>query len=134
MNPRNAVAVAAEEARLYGEAARLTEEFCARIRRGDDDGGEAFNREREEILNRIRSLGAPPEVWPCDPDELEQHWSESARAIQRILDLDRELLGLLEAQKERVSHELAQIRRGRRTLASYRGPAAISPAFVDRLS
>lgn len=131
MNPRNGGA--ADDARLYAEAARLTEEFCARVRRGDDDGGETFNREREAILGRIRSIGAPPEVSPGDPGEMERHWAESARAIRRILELDRELIELLEARRVRVREKIDAIQLGRQSLRSYRGPAAMSAAFLDRV-
>ena len=36
-----------EQARLYDQALRLTEAFCARLRIGSDTGAEAFTRERE---------------------------------------------------------------------------------------
>ena len=133
MKPREVREAAAEVIRRCEDAARLIEEFCARVRRGDDEGGAAFCREREEILGAIAALGATAEPDPSDPETAERHRADRARAIRRILELDRELIGLLEARKAGVRAEMEDLRRGRRSLGSYRGPVAASPAFVDRL-
>ncbi len=131
---RSAAAAAAEEAHLYGEALRLTEEFCARVRAGDESGGEAFCRVREAIFQRISAIGAAAKPLPGDARGIEAFWRRSSTAIERIMELDREVLTLLEARKAQVGRELAEIGQGRRMLASYRGPSAISPAFLDRVS
>lgn len=130
----SAAAAAAEEARLYGEALRLTEEFCARVRAGDESGGEAFSRVREAIFQRTSAMRAASEPLPGAAGGIEAFWRRSTTAIERIMELDREVLTLLEARKAQVGRELAEIGRGRRTLASYRGPVATSPAFLDRVS
>jgi len=131
---RSAAAAAAEQARLYGEALRLTEEFCARVREGDESGGEAFSRVREAIFQRISAMGAAPEPVPGEAGGIEAFWRRSTTAIERIMELDREVLILLEARKTQVGRELAEIGRGRGMLASYRASAAIGPAFLDRVS
>jgi len=121
-----------EQARLYGQALRLTQEFCARLRKGDDTGTEAFSCEREALLQRI---GSPAMVIASDggePFRHEESRRKSVAAIERILELDREIVTLLEERKARLGHELLELARGRRTLAAYRGPTALSPAFVDR--
>jgi uncharacterized protein (DUF2236 family) len=134
MTRPSVAAALAEQARLYGKALRLTEEFCARVRGGDESGGEAFSRVREAIFQRISAMGAAPEPVPGDAGGIEAFWRQSTTAIERIMELDRELLILLEARKAQVGRELAEIGQGRRMLASYRGPSAISPAFLDRVS
>jgi hypothetical protein len=131
---RSAAAAAAEEAKLYREVLRLTEEFCARVRGGDESGGEAFSQAREAIFQRISAMRAASEPLPGDAGGSEAFWRQSTSAIERIMALDREVLRLLEARKAQVGRELAEIGQGRRTLASYHGPTAISPAFLDRVS
>lgn len=118
-----------EQARLYGLAVRLTEEFCARLRAGDDTGAEAFTRERDALLHRI---GSPDLAVSADAKESESR-RQSIAWIERILELDREIVTLLEEGKARVGRGLLELGRGRQTLAAYRGPAALSPTFVDRM-
>ena len=100
---------------------------------GDDTSAEAFTREREAVLQQI---GCPDPAVAPDGDEALPH-QESRRAciaaIERILDRDREIVTLLEERKAGLGRELQELARGRRTLAAYRGPTALSPAFVDRL-
>ena len=134
MSLRNAWAVADEKARLYLEAARLTEEFCARVRAGDESGGAAFTKAREAIFQRIAGMAPAPETLADDPGRMELSWHQSVAAIERIIELDREVLTLLEGRKAQVGHELAEIGRGRQSLASYRGAAAVTPTFLDRVS
>jgi hypothetical protein len=122
-----------EQARLYDQALRLTEAFCGRLRIGNDTGAEAFTREREALLQRV---GFPDPAVAPDGDESLSH-DESRRksvaAIERMLELDRELVMLLEERKARLALELRELVRGRRTLAAYRGPSALSPVFMDRM-
>lgn len=122
-----------EQARLYDQALRLTEAFWARLRIGSDTGAEAFTREREALLQRV---GFPdPMVAPDGDESLSHHESrrKSVAAIERMLELDRELVRLLEERKARLALELRELIRGRRTLAAYRGPDALGPVFVDRM-
>jgi len=122
-----------EQAQLYRQALRLTEEFCAHLRNGDDTGPETFTREREALLERI---GLPDLTVAPDGEAFLRHQEsrrESVAAIERILELDRELVSLLEERKARLGRDLLELVRGRRTLAAYRGPAAYSPAFMDRV-
>jgi hypothetical protein len=122
-----------EQAQLYGQALRLTEEFCARLRKGDDTGAEAFTREREALLERI---GEPDPAVALDGETFLRHQQsrrKSVAAIERILELDREIVSLLEERKARLGGELLELVRGRRTLAAYRGPTAHSPAFMDQV-
>lgn len=118
-----------EPAQLYGQALRLTEELRARLREGDDAGAEAFSRQREALLERIASLGPEPGGNQRHPEARRK----SAATIERILELDREVLTLLEARKAHLGRELHELGRGRRTLAAYRGPTPLTPAYVDRV-
>ncbi|HTY79038.1 MAG TPA: flagellar protein FliT [Candidatus Bathyarchaeia archaeon] len=117
--------------RLYGEILRVTGELCAHLRAGDDASAERLSGERQSLLGRI--------AWPAPvlrpaPGQSRHRGSrpESAAIIERILTLDRELLMLLAERKARVSRELTELGRGRRTLAAYRGPSAQTPHFLDR--
>jgi len=133
MSQPRAAAPPEEQAQLYRQALRLTEEFCARLRKGDDTGAEAFTREREALLERI---GFPDPAVAPDAEaflRFQESRRESVAAIERILELDRELVSLLEERKARVGRELIELVRGRRALAAYRGPTAHSPAFMDRV-
>lgn len=132
MNPSSVAAALAEHARLYGKALRLTEEFCARLRGGDDSGGEAFSRDRAAIFEQISRMDRASEAGAGESDTHRAYRRESAAAIERLLALDRELLTMLEERKDQIGRELAGLGRGRRTLAAYRGSTPLSPAFVDR--
>lgn len=134
MSSPSAPPVTAEQAQLYREAERLTEEFCARVRAGEDGGGEELFRRREELLRRIREMGEPAHPRSHGGGEMEKSSRESAEAIQRMIDLDRELLTVLQDRKTRIRGQLAEIGRRRQSLESYRGPTPISPAFLDRRS
>ena len=133
MNPPSGMPVTAGQAELYGEAERLTQELCARMRAGDDDADEELVRRREEVLRAIREMSGPSDRPPHAAGELVRYSRESAGAIQRMIDLNGELVTLLEDRKVDVRRQLAEISRCRQSLASYRGPAPLSPAFVDRL-
>jgi hypothetical protein len=115
----------------YREALHLTEMFCAQLRAGEEGDGETFARQRDEILAAIPSLLEPSAAG--DPAAAERVRSESARTIESILALDREIVARLEARKADVRRELEAIKAGRRSLQSYRGPAPAAPAAVDRL-
>jgi hypothetical protein len=122
--------VTAEQAWLYREAERLTEMFCARVRAGDESEAEEFLRRRDEILERIQEAGAPLEA-ADDDDDPEQFARESAVVVERIIALNQELVALLEARMAQVRRQLADLGAHRQSLASYRGTAESTPAFVD---
>jgi hypothetical protein len=52
--------------------------------------------------------------------------------MQRMTELDRQIVDLLRARMSGIRRELGDVSRGRRTLASYRGPQPVTPAFFDR--
>jgi hypothetical protein len=119
----------AERARLAREVERVTEALWARVEAGDDAGAEAFVRQREDLLAAITALAGP------GPGErAADHSRECAESMERIAELDRRTVARLEARKSQVRQQLADLGRGRRSLASYRGPAPLAPAFVDRVS
>jgi hypothetical protein len=131
MSPRSRVTP--EQAWLYREAERLTEAFCARVREGDDARADLFVKKREEILQRIAEMGAPVGADDGDVDDSDQYCRESAAAIERMIELNRELVSLLQARMNDVRRQLADLSVRRRSLTPYRGPALITPAFVDRV-
>ena len=125
---------AAREALLYREAVRLTEQFHADLAAGHETGQAEFVERRETLFAEIRDLqasGATPDAAGGDEDR--EHVRESIDALKRIVDLNRDILVLLEERKTAIRRQLAELDRGRRTLAGYRGPNATSPAFIDRL-
>jgi hypothetical protein len=127
MPPRSAVAPAAEQTRLYREAERLTERFRARLSPDDLTAVDDFVRQRAAILAQIETLGG------AGGDEAGRDATESIAAVERMIELNRELVAVLEAEKTRVRRHLAEIGESRRALGSYQGPRALSPAFCDRL-
>jgi len=127
-----ALGVAAKRADLYREAERLTERFRARLAQDANADGEEFVRRREAILERIEALGMPPADAPGDADQLERYATESAAAVSRMIELNNELVAMIEAEKTRVRHRLAEIGRSRQSLASYQGPMPLSPSYYDR--
>lgn len=124
--------VGAEQARLYAEALRLSEEFHARLAAGEEVDGDRFIRRRQEILARVESAGAANSVASEAGPERERHVRESTEALRRMRELDRRIVELLQARMAGIGRELTAISRGRRSLSSYRGPAAVTPAFLDR--
>ena len=50
-----------------------------------------------------------------------------------MIELNRELIAVVEAEKAGVRRDLAEIAESRRVLGSYQGPKEESPAFCDRL-
>jgi Flagellar protein FliT len=131
MPPEAAVPAVDAHARLYGQILSVTEELCARLRAGDDASAERLSGERQTLLERVAALGSalrPATGFFRHQDSRR----ESAAIIERILELDRQLLVLLAERKAQVARELTELGRGRRTLAAYRGPSAQTPHFVDR--
>ena len=57
----------------------------------------------------------------------------AAAAIERMIQLNRELVAVVEAEKAGVRRDLADITESRRVLESYQGPKEEPPAFCDRL-
>ena len=124
--------VTAEQAQLYREAEHLTEALGERVRGGDHAGGQALIKRRDEVLRKIQDIGASsvaPSGAGVDDD---RHARESAASIQRMIVLNEELLTALKREQDRVRLELTELGQRRQSLASYRGPRAISPSFVDR--
>ena len=111
---------AAARDRLYHEVERLTEQLRLRLSRDGDDEGQELIRQREEILSEIREIGGPSR--------------EDAGALQRIVELNDQVLALLEVRKARIRQQLAMIALGRQSLGSYRGPSPVTAAFLDRMS
>jgi len=134
MKPSSVATALAEQAQLYDKALRLTDDFCSRLRRGDDADADAFSRDRAAILEQIWKFDPPSGPGAAESEGHEAYRRGIAAAIERLLALDRELLSVLEERKARVGRELAALGHGRRTLAAYRGPTLLSPVFVDRVS
>ncbi len=133
MSASRALFVAAEEARLYEDLARLMEAFWADVRGGDESRMEEFAGRRERIVDALDALGPIPDLPVVGRDLLDNYWERSATAIRRIQDLDREILRVIEAQKAAVREELGQLARGRELQKGYQGTAPLSPVFVDRV-
>lgn len=133
MSASRALFVAAEEARLYEELARLMEAFWADMQGGDESRLEEFAGRRERIVDALDALGPIPDLPSVGRDLLGNYWARSATAIRRIQDLDRQIVKVFEAQKAAVREELGQLARGRESQKGYQGAAPMSPAFVDRV-
>lgn len=133
MSASRALFVAAEEARLYEDLARLMEAFWADVRGGDESRLEEFAGRRERIVDALDALGPIPDLPSVGRDLLDNYWERSATAIRRIQDLDREIVKVLEAQKAAVREELGQLARGRELHEAYQGAAPTSPVFLDRV-
>lgn len=123
---------AAERARLYEEAVRLTEEFARAALGGDDSGAEEFSRNREAIFEAIDRLGGGEDAAPAASEAPDAAWQRSRAAIQRILELDRELMTCLEARKAGIQAALTALRKVREALHGYKGASRTAPSYVDR--
>jgi hypothetical protein len=110
-------------AALYHELARLSEATCARLRDGDDEILESSIERRDALLTAIAATPVRPAEAP-----------EIGALIRHALTRERELLALLEARREQVRQEIAQIAEGRAALQSYRGVAPKSAFYFERLS
>lgn len=108
------------QAHLYREAEHLTEQF--RVRPSPDDLAAA-----DEIVQRHAAVLAQI------LSEAGGDAAERTAAIARMIQLNRELIAVVEAEKASVRRDLAEIAESRRVLGSYQGPKEESPAFCDRL-
>jgi hypothetical protein len=116
------VTPAGEQARLYREAERLAEQFRARPSPDDVTAADEIVQRHAAVLEQIQALG-----------EAGGDAAESTAAIERMLQLNRELVTVVETEKAGVRRDLAEITESRRVLGSYQGPKEESPAFCDRL-
>jgi hypothetical protein len=116
---------------LYEALADLIEDICAEVRVGDLGRVQELATRREELLGRIGGLRPP--TGSRSPDDETSMRERSVAALVRVVERDRELLRLLEAEQAGTVEALAEVDRGRRLLQSYRGSLAESPAYVDRL-
>jgi hypothetical protein len=119
MPPRSVEA--GERARLYRDAERLTERLRAPLSPDDLTEVDALVRQRAAILAQIQALGAAGR----------NDVGESIAAVERMLELNHELVAVLEAEKTRVRRHLATIGESRHAIGSYHGPKALSPVFCD---
>ena len=127
MPPRSAVAPAGERARLYREAEGLIERYRARLSPDDLTADDELVRQRAAIMAQIQAVGA------AGGDEGGSDAAESIAAVERMIELNRELVAVLQVERARVRRHLADIGESRRALGSYQGSRALSPAFCDRL-
>ena len=127
MAPPSAVTPAGEQARLYREAERLTEQFRARPSPDDLAAADVIVQRHAAVLAQIQALGE------AGGDEAGGDAAESTAVIERVIELHRELVAVVEAEKAGVRRDLAEISESRRVLGSYQGPKEESPAFCDRL-
>jgi hypothetical protein len=113
---------AGEQARLYREAEGLTEQFRARPSPDDLGAADEIVQRHAAVLEQIQAVG-----------EAGADAAESSAAIERMLQLNRDLVAVVEAEKAGVRRDLAEITESRRVLGSYQVPKEESPAFCDRL-
>jgi hypothetical protein len=118
------VTPAGEQGRLYREAEGLTEQFRARPSPDDLAAADEIVERHAAVLAQI--LGEADREAPGDA-------AESTAAIERMIQLNRNLVAVVEAEKAGVRRDLAEITESRRVLGSYQGPKEQSPAFCDRL-
>ena len=113
---------AGEQARLYREAERLTEQFRARPSPDDLAAADEIVQRHAAVLAQIQALG-----------EADGDATGSTAVIERVIALHRELVAVVEAEKAGVRRDLAEISESRRVLGSYHGPKELSPTFCDRV-
>jgi len=114
------VTPADEQAHLYREAERLTEQFRARPSPDDPAAADEIVQRHAAVLAQIQALD-------------QAGGDASTAVIERVIALHRDLVAVVEAEKARVRSDLAEITETRRALGSYQGPKEQSPAFCDRL-
>jgi hypothetical protein len=129
---RDAVAHAVEEARLYAEAARLTETFAADVA-ASDEAATDLARARAAILATIASLGMPGQPAAGDAPLMQQARAASREALERIRELDGPIMTRLKIRAAAMRKELESLRGARETLRGYRGASRPSPRYLDRL-
>jgi small-conductance mechanosensitive channel len=97
-----------EDIRLLGELGNLLEKQIELARRGSLTGLEQLANQCEPLVTRITAAGL-----------LEK--SEHKDQRKRLVKLYRDLQLLLSAQKNVAAEQLKLIRKGKKTLAVYRG-------------
>ena len=121
------MAPAGEQARLCREAERLTEQFRARPSPDDLAAADEIVQRHEAVLAQIQAVGE------AGRDAAGGDVTEITAVIEHMLELNRELIAVVEAEKAGVRRDLAEISESRRVLGSYHGPNDVPPAFCDRL-
>jgi hypothetical protein len=95
----------------------LALEFRQAARSGDPEGMGEILAERQSVLGALATPDGP------DP--------ERARALQEILDLDRESEAILERRRAEIRDELTALGQGRRGLHGYGRDAARASNWID---
>ena len=107
-----------DETRVYEELERVTAEACPLAAGGDLERLALLIEQREALVELIQRVGVAP-----DPQSLE-----------RILELDRELVPRLVARRARLRRDLGQLARARASLALYGAAPEPSAVYVQRTS
>ena len=95
MPPRRAAATAADRARLYREAEELIERYRARLSPDDLTADDELVRQRAAIMAQIQAVGA------AGGDERGSDAAESITAVERMIELNRELVAVLQVERDR---------------------------------
>jgi hypothetical protein len=107
---------------LYDELLHLSEATTASLRAGHDEHLESAMALRERLVASITKTPVTPAEAP-----------EIRATIHKVLALDQEFLGLVEARKADVRRALARISEGRSALESYRAAPPSSAVYIERL-
>lgn len=118
----------ARRAALCEALAELTEALCAEMRGGDSSHLEDLLGRRDALLDELRRL--PP---AAVARESAQERERAVQAVTRLLERDRELLGLIRARQAGLARTLEDLAGHRRSLGAYRGVAGTPPVYIDRL-
>jgi hypothetical protein len=118
---------AGEQARLSREAERLTALFRARPSPDDLAAADEIVQRHGDVLAQIQAVGE------AGRDAAGADAAERTATIEHVIELNRELIAVVEAEKAGVRRDLAEISETRRALGSYHGPNDMPPAFCDRL-
>jgi hypothetical protein len=105
-----------DETRLYDELERVTAEACGAARTDDGERLALLVEQGRALVELIERAGVPVDVG----------------AVTRILDLDRELLGLVMARRDGLRRELDGLARARASLASYGAAPTRGPVYAHR--
>jgi hypothetical protein len=111
-----------EGAALDAELLRLTEAMLAAARAGDDASVAALAERREAVVAAFERVAVPVAAA-----------ARVAECVRRVLALDREVLGLVQARTDAARQALDTLAARRRSLQSYRKTPPTDPLMVERL-
>lgn len=114
----------------------LNESQILKMKDGNFDDLELFYNQREDLLKIIKYIDAEIQNESRAKNDLSGQFTEEQKSevrdylttkqayVERILDQDLKILGMIDDAKSTIIKELQQIQKARRTLSAYRTPEA----------